>query len=474
MAYEPIVQVQITISDVQVSVQGFGTPIFITAHREFADRVASYVSVADVLGTFESGSPAHIAATAVFGQTPSVNLMKIGRRDAELNLQLVYGVDGETWSIDIQVGGVTQNFTATSSSGSSEGAVDTLVAAINADPEISPQCIASENGANGITLTTNTTATGAVNAFFTVSTATNNVGELLGMGVWVGTEDAGSCWAAITEEDNDFYFVSADDNTQEFVIGSVGLARQVQSVDKLYFLSDKNTDNILTVPPNDGSVDATLFGKLAQANMTNTITMYHQDAGDSDIGGSHANALTYPELCYIGSNAPYQAGSVSWANIELTGPSGASGNPVTGKALTPTQKDRLNTRNSNYLEYDGGNIFARYGQTSGDEWIDVVRGVHWQTADITANLKALLLGQRGSKVNYDDGGIARIREVIASSLQRGVNRQFLREFTVFVPRLVDIPPLERNTRILNYVSFVGVLAGAIHEVRVNGRVTVQG
>ena len=86
MAYTPIVNVDITISDVQVTAEGFGTPLFITTHRASRDRILSYTSAVEVGDFYGTDSAAYRAAVKVFGQSPSVPAMKIGRRDGELRL----------------------------------------------------------------------------------------------------------------------------------------------------------------------------------------------------------------------------------------------------------------------------------------------------------------------------------------------------------------------------------------------------
>lgn len=465
MAYAPIINVDITISDVQVSVEGFGTPLFITSHRAHYDRVRAYGSAAEVGAVYGTTSAAYIAATAAFSQSPKVTSFKVGRRDSELRLVPVNVDDGDVYSFDITNKlGVTTSFSYTVGVGeSATDIVTALATSINGNSDANVDVNAVPSGTQ-LTLQTKLGAGSAwQDSYFTVG---NYSVDWAGEDIWHGTESGAQVFSEIITADSDFYFVTTDDNVQSYITGAQGLAAAVETADKLLFISDSNTDNIATVTEPDTS----LFGVLSAANYSNTVMIYHQDAGDSAIAGDHEEATNYPEVAWVGANAVYAPGSVTWANIRLTGVS-ASTDPTTSVRLTPTQKSNLDTRNANYMEYDAGNTFTRYGQTASNDWIDTIRGVHWQTADLHANLKTLLLGQKGGKVTYDGRGIARIREVIASSLQRGVNRNFLNSFTINMPRLADISSATKLSRVLENVTFEAKVAGAIHEITVSGTVS---
>lgn len=460
MAYQPIVNVNITISDVQVTAEGFGTPLFISAHRKDQGRVLAYSSAAEVGAFYGTDSAPYRAALKAFGQNPSITSFKVGRRDAELRLLPTEFSDGDTMGFTLtNKEGVS--FAASYVVQSGDVAAD-IVAGLKASIETSSDILEDCNPViQGSTLILKTALNGSdwKDAYFTVG---SYVGTFAGEDDWRGTELAAQVFTEIVETDSDFYFVAADDNSETFALG---LAAVVETVDKLYFLSDSNEDNIATV----GEVDNSLFGKLSALGYNNTVTIFHQDAGDSAVAGDHSYN-EYPEIAWIGANAVYDAGSVTWCNISLSGVA-ASRTNSTNRLLTPTQKDNLFKRNSNYIEYDAGNSFTRYGKTVGNEWIDTIRGVHWLTSDLTVNLKALLLGVKGSKVTFDGAGIARIREVIASSLQRGVNRRFLSDYEITMPRLANISTVDKLARILNNVKFTANLAGAIHEVVIQGSVS---
>lgn len=462
MAFQPLVKVGITISDVQVSADGFGTPLFITSHRKDKDRVLSFANSIDVGAKFGTSSAAYKASLKAFGQSPSVNLFKVGRRDAELRLTPTDFANGE--SMGFRIKNALGNYYTVSVTADSDATAEEIVSAlkdvIDAESTLVDDVAATINGAT-LTLKTALDGSSWKDAYFEVDTYTSSaVGTFSGEDIWVGTEAAAQVWQEVSETDGDFYFVSADDNVEAFVLA---LAAVVEAENKLYFVSDKNAENIKSF---GSSTNTSLLGKLAPFN--NTVFMFHQDAGDSQTASDHETA-NYNEIAWIGANAVYSPGSVTWSNLALSGV--LESRSANGRRLTPAHKQALEAAHGNYVEYDAGNRFTRFGQTCGNEWIDTVRGVHWQTSDLTVNLKALLLGQKGGKVTFDGPGLARVREVIASSLQRGVNRNFLSEFAITMPRLSDISKVDKLARLLAGVKFTAKLAGAIHEISITGTVS---
>lgn len=445
--YTPsIVDVKITIQDAHLTQQGFGTPIFITQHQEFDERVRGYSSLNAVADDFDEQSNAYIAARRFFSQQPAPSIVKIGRRvgtfsGSASNFDNTTGqLSTHTFNINIPSLSTTTPITITAQDAEAEAdMISRLVVDINGNSSVNTVLTASSSG------TVLSMAAISSDVVFNVSTMTNFSGN------FTATESPAQVINALIEEDSDFYFVSADDHTGVFI---TSMSSEVQALDKTYFfsLSEASALKAVTDPlaPDDWT------SKISDSH---TVALFHEEAG------------TFAECAYIASNAPYAAGSVTWANVQVIGLE-ASRAAINGKLLTETQKSNLFKRNINFIERDAGVDFTRSGFTMSGEWIDVIRGVHWQTEDVAVSLKGLLLSQKGGKVTYDNTGIARIREVLTTSLQRGVNRNFLESFTVVVPLVSQTSKQDRLDRVLNNVTFQGILAGAIQEVVVRGTVTV--
>ena len=464
MAYSPVVQVNIAINAVNLTQAGFGTPIFITAHQQTDDRVIDIVDPDDLVNDygFETTSAAYKAASQLFANSPSPEVMKIGRRGATTVTNPSRPSDdgtSETFTINVDFPSQSANYSATFNSvgDGSESVQDVcefLKTALDGQTGFTSNLVATITG-------TDDSAVLAISAVdddftFTVSTLASSTGTTIPTytNSVTGTESASDCFIQIKEEDSDFYFVTSEARPSTDRAFVDALSSEVQGEDKLYFVA---SGDAVEYTAEDST---SFFWDAWNSQKTKTITLHHHDALDD-----------YPELKYVGYNASYDAGSVTWANLRLPDltPSGQETN--TDKPLNTSQLGRLIARNCNFIVKDAGVNITRTGITAGGEWIDVIRGVHWLTEDMTVALKSLLFNQQGGKVPYTNAGIARIREVCQSSLQRAVNRGFLDSYTLTVPLISEVSTTDFVDRVLRNVTFTGILAGAIHQVEVEGQVT---
>lgn len=465
MAYSPIVNVAISINATPLTQVGFGTPMFICAHRQTSDRVIEVSNATELTSApynFPADHPAVLAAGQAFKQTPRVPTVKIGRRDmkaivtpdnpaddATTVFRTTITVEGTSYPIESSVTDVSGNKTQ-------EDVVDGFITAIGNISELTSVITAIKTGSSeSAKLEISSTKKGDESSYFevTFNEGFDNIDSVVYSEANV--ETPAETLEAITLIDVDWYFVAIDERSNDSYVEDMATQLGVFKPAHLFFYASADISNLL--PYQAGNSD--LFAKLKDGNEDRTVTFFHQDADE------------YVEMAYIGANAAYDAGSVTWANVQITGV-GFSQDPSRNRPLTTSQKSNLMNKSANYIELDAGVPFTRTGSTAGGEWIDVIRGVDWQTADLGTSLRAVLLNQKGGKIPYTDQGTAIIREVISSSLQRGVNRQFLSEYEVHVPLVRDISQNDRLSRILTGVTFKGFLAGAIHEVTLNGEVTV--
>ncbi len=478
MAYSDIATVNITISDVAITQQGFGTGIFFSPHRNFVQRVLTISSPSDLDAFgFTANDPAYQAATHYFSQTPSASQMKIGRIDSSTAFTSSNVDDGASYTLTFTNLYDTDGTPIADINVQSDNPADitTLVtdldAKITADTELSRAVISNVVG-NDLILTAiseTDVEAGTYNvSYFNVA---SNLADFTNDGLYKINEAPNEILTAHTQEDGDWYFISSYDldsigNQDETFVLAMAAAVQALDAKKQYFVASSIVNNLSPYTRATQAGDSTsLFVKLTQSNYLNTVTFFHQNARSSTGG-----VTPFVEVAYFGANAVYDAGSVSWSNLPVVGVPVAR-HPVFGRLLNVTEKGYLNEKRANYVDLVAGVTFIRDGWVVSGEWIDVVRGVHWQEVDMTANMQALLLGQKGGKLTYDDQGIARVRDVVSTSLQRGVNRNFLTSFQVNIPRVTDIDPTKRLTRVLDQVTFTAVLAGAIHVITVNGTVS---
>jgi hypothetical protein len=468
--YSPTVDVDITINAVNLTQEGFGTPIFVCAHQRTDDRVISIQAPKELVTDygFEETDNAYLAATQFFKNSPSVNFVKIGRR-AGTTTTSISDVDDsipETYTINVSYlrTGVTYTGQTTHNVGTdtAEEICDALVASL------------LTSGGEDITNFLNVSRVGTAGASsieissidedftFRVETLTSGNTSSTFSNTYTGDESADSVFNSLLEYDADFYFVTSE------VRGSIGsgfsfcrdLSAAVQTTDRLYAISSGDQNDL-----DLESAETSLFKYLKENGRTQTITFMHHYGNSSSVSGE-----AFPECYYVGFNAPYDAGTVSWCNLVSALPPSAQ--PTNNnKPLTTSQRQRLVENDVNFVEKDAGVNIIRTGVTAGGEWIDVIRGVHWLKSDLTVSLKGLLFNQKGGSIAYTNSGIARVREVCQSSLQRAVNRGFLDSYTLSVPLISEVSNQDWMARLLRDVTFTGILTGAIHTIGVKGQVT---
>ena len=70
-------------------------------------------------------------------------------------------------------------------------------------------------------------------------------------------------------------------------------------------------------------------------------------------------------------------------------------------------------------------------------------------------------------------GIAAVEAVVKATLDEAVTNNFLEAgYTVTVPKIEDVDPVDRANRVLKGITFKAVPAGAIHVVEIDGVVSV--
>jgi hypothetical protein len=440
---QDIVNVNISLQTSAVSRAGFGTPIFIGAHRWFTERVRFYNSITSASEDLPDGSDELAAVTSAFSQDVAPSVVKVGRRDVDLLTYTPTAVTaiGQVFSITV-VGTdsviIAASFTTSTGSETPTDVCDALRTALTAIVGV------TTSGTATLTLAETTPGTPFAVTDFSLLTQ-----------VATATESAADVLTAIEEIDSDFYFIAAHDHTEAFVLA---MAVAVEARSKLYFVSTDEVGALaaLAEPATD------ILGKLEESNYFRTSGWFHQDAD-----------TTFPEMAFITLAAPTIPGSKIWANNKIAG--AAASKDATGKDLTFTQRSNLDARNANWIEDVGGIDISRRGKVSGDEWIDAIRNRDFLEARLTEGLQNLLINQ--PVIPYTDSGIGTVRNTVTSVLNRSVSTattpSILQEnnpYTTNFPRAADVSFAVKQLRELT-ASFVGFFAGAIQITNINGILT---
>ena len=203
------------------------------------------------------------------------------------------------------------------------------------------------------------------------------------------------------------------------------------------------------------------------------------DATDTDIGAvlesnSYSRTLSfyngesatkYPEAALMGRCLPAEPGSLTWMFKTLAG--------IVADVLSGAGRTNLQNKNYNYYNEVGGIDITENGQVAEGSFIDEIRGTDWIHARMQEAIFAKLANL--PKVPYTDKGIDIIVNEMEAVLKRAVDQGILdgnRPYGVTKPLVADISFNDRAARILPDLEFSAYLAGAVHNVKINGVVTV--
>lgn len=166
----------------------------------------------------------------------------------------------------------------------------------------------------------------------------------------------------------------------------------------------------------------------------------------------------------------YTPGAETWALKNLAN--------IESQDISNTKIQAIENEMSNYYRSVAGKAMAAPGKVGSGEWIDVIRFKDYLINEIQVEVFNYLT--RNAKVQYNDGGITGVQNVIEGVLSQaqrsgGVDEDRYddggnveRGFIVTVPKSADISTSDRKARKLTNVTFTARLAGAIHNTRIKG------
>lgn len=452
------------IVDVQVSrdVQPFNrldftSVLFITDEQVFPETVKQYSRTADLLTDgFYASSPTYKAVRSYFSQSPRPRQITIGRRKAdEIEYSMVVAQVTNDTEYTVNINGTA--FTYTSASDAEDDKPAEIQAIMQGLEALITADIADFDGA----ITVDSTGTGA-SAVLTI-TIVDPIGISHDNELMTATYDHAT-WADTLADiqlvDNNWYALATYDHT---VAGSLAIASEIETLRKIYLVSNSHADNIGTqaVPAGDND----LLGKLNEFNYDRTAFIYSATADE-----------TYIEMAYLGDKMTTVAGSTTW---DLSGVAG-----VVADNLTRTQITNLDTKKGNYFTAFGGVDYIREGRMVSGEWIDVMRGSDNLALDIQAEVARVIASANnaGRKIPLTDEGVAILADCVALVTERYVARNFIKDqilevdangqtytrkgYTVEYAPVSTLTTTQRANREAPDIQVVADLAGAVHHARV--------
>lgn len=262
------------------------------------------------------------------------------------------------------------------------------------------------------------------------------------MGNQIGDTFA-AAYPKIALENNDFYGVVITSKTE---VDQLAIATLVEADNKIFGVSNENVAML------DGGNTNSLAYKIKNLNRLRTYVMYN---------GAAANS--YPEAAWAGKMFSKSAGSSTWAFKNLSS--------VTADKLTTANITGLQTNNCNFYVSFGGVDSTFDGKTGVGEFIDIVQGSDWLTANMQAKIANAFLN--ADKIPMTNQGIGILENMVRASLNEAAEQNIIDKpsIIVTVPDVLQVTPADRLARKIN-ISFEARLSGAIHIVGIKGTVSV--
>lgn len=290
--------------------------------------------------------------------------------------------------------------------------------------------------------------------------------------VAIGRKDAldadyGVALDAILEESRDFYGVILADRT---IANQEDVMDWVQANERICCMASAGTDiggGVIDIIDETEAVDNSSIAYYAKTNSLDRTSIFY----------SSQAATKFVDAAYLGKILPLTPGSYTGMFKTLAG--------VPVDAVTPTQSKNVHDKYANTYEEIGEVNIVMQGFVSTGEYTDIIVFQDWLKARITENVFALLVNE--PKVPYTDAGIASIETAVKQILQIGQDNggisplsfnsnvkppQQIGGYYTTVPILSSIPLIDKTARILKQVNFTAWLAGAIHNVEINGVLTL--
>lgn len=443
---EDIVVVNITRETAKITRVGFGTALIFGIHSKFVEDFKEYGSQEAVLEDFIVTDEEAIASGKYFSQELKPEKVLIGKRAANVAQSEVVTVDNIQDNITYTV---TINGTAFDFLSDADATDDEITAGLEA---------AINGGAEPVTATDNVDGTLDLDAdvtgeAFTVVVSDDGVGDGLSVANAIANVNVATELSRILQVGaTDWFFLINTRRSTE--------AEQLQDI-------EESADFIETL-----SAPKMYFAAIDQASLktavsTDIASILQAKSYDRTVVLYSDDQANYPDAAWVGDGAPHDAGSRTWKFKTLVG--------ITPDTLTDSEIANLKSKNANFYETVAGvNIITSEGVVVGGEFIDVIRGSDELQTRMAADIFTRLVNSE--KIPFTTNGIGVIESIVRAALQISVNNGFLSDdpnaITVTVPDIDSVPAAEKAVRFLSGIEFSAVLAGAIHKVQIDGKLTL--
>lgn len=433
MSLSSIVDVQITRQTASVSQAGFGTMLILGFNAAFPERIRFYEDMDGVSTDFTSSDEEYKAATAAFSQNPRPSRLAIGR--AESLVAGVYLLDCNQAMAGADSISVTVNGTVCTAS-----TLAALATAIDAVAGVASAVVA---GTPDFTIT----ITADLGTPLTVSglAITTTLGLTATLTNPTPEKTVVTALDAIALESDDYYALVL---TIQALASQVAAAAWIEARRKIFF-ARSNDANVKSA---GSTTDIAYLLKAAAYDRSVVIAHYPSTDDFIDAG-------------WLGKMLPEDPGSATFKFKTIAG--------ATVDILSASESTAVKGKNGNTYETVGGVNITSEGVVASGEFIDIIIGIDWLQARIQERVYAKLV--QNKKIPFTDAGVAVIENEVRAQLKQAVSVGLLAaspEFTVTVPKVVDVSPADKALRYLPGITFAATLAGAIHKTQIRGTVSI--
>jgi len=432
-----IAKVVISLSTASIKKASFGIPLVVSPTTAFTERVRIY-SEPDAAASDKLGASTLAAVNAAFAQSPRPQYVYVGRRDlasAVLTLGVTTVNPGNIFSFIFN--GQTVSYTAVED----DGVPDVLAGLSSAATAISGfgGAYTVSVNVNDITLT----PTDPSKAFELKSVSNVDIAT-------TGNEsNIAADLVAIQRANKAWYGFSLVEHIDGLILQS---AIWAETQTKMYFA--QSSSEAITDPESTSDIASLLM----RGQYYRTALMVHK------------NDAEYPDAAWMGKCFTYEPGSEVWALKPLS--------IIQPSDWSDTEQQTIWNKNANtYEEYSEGYYLTNPGRVSGGEWLDIIRGRDFAVDTIQKDVASGMI--RAKKIPYTNPGIQTLVNIVRGSmtkLQRAgvlapdeVNSagETVPGFVINYPNAADVDADTKASRKL-YLSFVGILAGAIQITDITG------
>lgn len=440
---DSIIQVVITSDGRGVSRKSFGIPFAIGRHDNFTEEVREYTlstAITDmVTDGFTASDPLYRAVRSLASSTPKPQKVLVGRLLNSFThiftLEVKTGVveEGKVFVFNlISPAGVTTAISYTAVALDTENDVATAIAAlINAVTDITVPVpgaailTATADNVDEMWLITGLNILNWDYADVTVDTS-------------LATELAG-----LTAINSTWYgLILADPPSNA---RNTALAASIETQERIFGAVTHDT------AVGDGASTTDFMFLANAAQYFRTYSIYSGDQA------SHAAAA------WMGNRFPIDPGASTWSYQVLSG--------TLVDSLPAGFVTAIKAKKGNYYITIADAPVTREGRMASGEWIDVIRGRDWLKVRLQERLIGLLIN--APKIPFTNAGAAQVEAQVKAQMTEGIAQTYLSDDEdatpiVTVPLVSTVSPQNKINRILPNVTFEATLAGAIHEMRIQG------